>query len=526
MTLDNLCELNEKDCIDIINSLSMNETKKLLIEAIRDRKKNQKLIQQRNRLVKEKYSTSSENVKIKDDTSLNYEGKNKNENKKRGRKTGDKNTYNEIAQRIINGEGKDGLIDGIPYEEVILESDDKCPVCNSDLVEIDEDTMVKVVYIPGSYKLVLFRKKKKVCKNHDCEEMYVPYINDPLKKTHISVSLISQIIKSKYQFGVPPYRLLDELKNNHIHISYNQLIHHMMNVGLKLAPLSNRIEKIAFENNSAIHIDETYFKLLKSEKKSDGTERIKNYIFALVTDKIQYYKFTGSRDVEWLKELFEDMDYMGWVTTDDYPGYNFLDKNDNVKHQLCMCHARRKMYYAYEAAPKEIRETDNCMSRKGLLLFKAIFDEEKKIKNESPQYIKEYRNSDNYKAKINDLKIFCTTTNAVSGTLLDEALMYINSNWDHLWTYLEDGSIPFTNMKAELGIKKVALVRKNSLFFKNKESAEINCHLLTIVQTAVKNNLDVYRYLNYVIHHIETADVDSLLPWNENLYSLGENYII
>ena len=31
MTLDNLCELNEKDCIDIINSLSMNETKKLLI---------------------------------------------------------------------------------------------------------------------------------------------------------------------------------------------------------------------------------------------------------------------------------------------------------------------------------------------------------------------------------------------------------------------------------------------------------------------------------------------------------------
>ena len=48
MTLDNLCELNEKDCIDIINSLSMNETKKLLIEAIRDRKKNQKLIQQRN----------------------------------------------------------------------------------------------------------------------------------------------------------------------------------------------------------------------------------------------------------------------------------------------------------------------------------------------------------------------------------------------------------------------------------------------------------------------------------------------
>lgn len=46
------------------------------------------------------------------------------------------------------------------------------------------------------------------------------------------------------------------------------------------------------------------------------------------------------------------MNYMGWVTTDDYSGYDFLNKNDNIKHQLCMCHARRKMYYAYEAAPK------------------------------------------------------------------------------------------------------------------------------------------------------------------------------
>ena len=526
MTLDNLCELNEKDYIDIINSLSVNEAKKLLIEAIYDRKKNQKIIQQRNRLVKEIYSTTSENVKLKDDTSLNYEGKNKNENEKKGRKKGDKNTYTKIAKRLINGEGKDGLIDGIPYEEIILESDDKCPVCKSDLVEIGEDTMVKVVYTPGSYKLVLFRKKKKVCKNHECEEMYVPYINDPLKKTNISVSLISHIIKSKYLLGVPPYRLLEELKNNHINIGYNQLIHHIMNVGLKLAPLADKIEKTAFENNSIIHIDETYFKLLESEKKSDGTERIKNYIFALVTDKIHCYKFTGSRDVEWLKELFEDMNYMGWVTTDDYSGYDFLNKNDNIKHQLCMCHARRKMYYAYEAAPKEIRETDKCMSRKGLLLFKAIFDEEKKMKNESPEYIKEYRNSDIYKAKINDLKEFCSTTKAVSGTLLDEALKYINSNWDHLWTYLNDGNIPFTNMKAELCIKKVALVRKNSLFFKNKESAKINCYLLTIVQTAAKNGLDVYRYLNYVIHHIETANMEALLPWNENLYSLGENYQI
>ncbi len=48
----------------------------------------------------------------------------------------------------------------------------------------------------------------------------------------------------------------------------------------------------------------------------------------------------------------------------------------------------------------------------------------------------------------------------------------------------------------------VSYVRKNSLFFKNSESAKINCHLMSIVQTAIKNKVDVYRYLNYVIDHI------------------------
>ena len=49
---------------------------------------------------------------------------------------------------------------------------------------------------------------------------------------------------------------------------------------------------------------------------------------------------------------------------------------------------------------------------------------------------------------------------------------------------------------------------------------------MSIVQTAIKNELDVYRYLNYVIYHIKTANLDSLLLWNENLYNLGEDYKI
>lgn len=140
--------------------------------------------------------------------------------------------------------------------------------------------------------------------------------------------------------------------------------------------------------------------------------------------------------------------------------------------------------------------------------------------------IVKFRNSDIYLARINELKEFAEGLHPMKGSYLDDAVSYLLSNWDHLWTYLKDGSIPVTNVTAELSMKKIVQMRKNSLFFKNTETAKLNCYLMTIVQSAVKNHLDVYRYLNYCLHHITTSDVKALLPWNDNLYSLGENYDI
>ncbi len=524
VSVDNLMILNDNDINDTVLSLSDTETKALLIKAISKLKEYAKNENYTQRLVREKFDTTSEKVKPSM-ANLDYEGNNKKEHKKRGRKAGDTNYYTELARQIAAGKAKDGTIDGIPYEEVIIEGDNKCPICGDDLVEIGEDLMFKVVYKPGSYKLVLYRKKKMACKNN-CNELYVPFVDDPLAKTNISTSFIANVINNKFQFGVPAYRLMDDLSNSKISLDYKQIMHHMMKVGLKLKPLADRIQNYAFLNDSLIHIDETTFKLVDPDLKEDGTPRKSNYIFGMVSSKTISYNFTGSREVEWLKELIKDSNFSGCIVTDDYGGYKFIDNSPNIKHQLCLCHARRKMFYAYLAAPEDIRETDNCMARKGLLLFREIFQEERKIKECSEDEKTKYRASKEYRTKVNALKTFCQTTIPMQGTYLEQAINYTLSNWDNLWVYLEDGSLPSSNMAAEHIMNKVCQVRRNALFFKNSETAKINCYLMSIVQTAIKNKVDVYRYLNYVIHHIGKVDIDCLLPWNENLYSLGEDYQI
>ena len=103
------------------------------------------------------------------------------------------------------------------------------------------------------------------------------------------------------------------------------------------------------------------------------------------------------------------------------------------------------------------------------------------------------------------------------------------------------------NGTAENNIRKLCLIRNNSLIFNNESSAAINCNILSLVLTAQAYGLDVRKYLNYVFHMLPqedenkgekqsrknyrtgrplTVDYKDLVPWSENLYKDKVNYEI
>ena len=92
---------------------------------------------------------------------------------------------------------------------------------------------------------------------------------------------------------------------------------------------------------------------------------------------------------------------------------------------------------------------------------------------------------------------------------LDKAIRLALNEKKYLTRFLEDGTIPHTNNRAESAIKPFVVGRKNCLFSATSEGAEISAMIYSIVTTAKSNGLNVEEYLEKII---STPDVLSL-PW-------------
>jgi hypothetical protein len=95
-----------------------------------------------------------------------------------------------------------------------------------------------------------------------------------------------------------------------------------------------------------------------------------------------------------------------------------------------------------------------------------------------------------------------------------EALTYLRNQWDALQVYLSDGRLPIDNNEVEHLMKQVAIGRKNWLFIGSVAAGERAADLLTLVSSAVRNDLDVFAYVKDVLDQLlaGSTDYDSLRP--------------
>ena len=97
-----------------------------------------------------------------------------------------------------------------------------------------------------------------------------------------------------------------------------------------------------------------------------------------------------------------------------------------------------------------------------------------------------------------------------------KALQYIRNHFDELKCYLDDPLIPIDNNETEQLMKQVAVGRKNWLFAGSVAGGERTAGFLTLVSSALRNDLDIWRYVKDVLDQLlaGTTDYEPLLPWN------------
>jgi hypothetical protein len=91
---------------------------------------------------------------------------------------------------------------------------------------------------------------------------------------------------------------------------------------------------------------------------------------------------------------------------------------------------------------------------------------------------------------------------------------YIRNHWEALNVFVNDGALPIDNNQVERLMKRIAVGRKNWLFIGSLRAGVRNASLMSLVASALRQDLDVAMYLESVITHMlrGTAKLEELLP--------------
>ena len=106
---------------------------------------------------------------------------------------------------------------------------------------------------------------------------------------------------------------------------------------------------------------------------------------------------------------------------------------------------------------------------------------------------------------------------------LGKAMTYLREQWPYLCNYLLDGRLEISNNRAERSIKPFVIDRKNFLFANTPGGAQGSAVMFSLIQTAIENNIDPYKYLVWVMKKGQKLK-DTDKSWTEKL--LPEKYML
>ena len=108
---------------------------------------------------------------------------------------------------------------------------------------------------------------------------------------------------------------------------------------------------------------------------------------------------------------------------------------------------------------------------------------------------------------------------------LGKAISYCLKRWDRLTLFLQQAGAPLDSNLVERALKKAILHRKNSLFYKTENGAEVGDLFMSLIHTCELNGVNPFDYLIELQKHAEelAKHPAAWMPWNyrETLQQTG-----
>ncbi len=396
-----------------------------------------------------------------------------------------------------------------------------CPICGNDLTIASEKVRYVVESIPATLKITKIIKQSCKCpqcnaKNH---ELYYPVSGSLFPGSIMTPSFMAFICYHKYELGIPFEHL-----SRHIHetleidISKQNLACYMAKLASIIHPIYEKMKDDLLHNAAkVIHADETTLSV--SRRPAEDKERKKSYVYVYASSyydrQIAIYDFHESRSIErtaaWLK------DYRGIIVCDDYAGYTKLRKdNPEIRLQRCFAHVRRRFADIVKVLPEENLASSYAV--KILTVIGKLFKLEAEYKEKKfvPSAILDERKR-KHPAILAELEGLLFQQEYKPGSAIEEAVLYARNVWPELTTYLTSGYVELTNNLAERAVKPFVINRKVFMTSGSYDGARYTTVLFSLVRTARINDLNVSKYFEYVLDHIQTSKVEDLLPYSPDV---------
>ena len=420
----------------------------------------------------------------------------------------------------------DNIPEGIPTEQVEhrLEGEDLvCPQCGDTMTEIGKEVVRTLEIIPAQTIIredIYYTYACKRCSESADEGCETPIVKTPREKNIISGSFatpeaIAHIMTQKFVMGIPLYRQEQEINRKGIQLSRQTMSNWILRATEDyLAPVYEQLHKELLTRD-VLHADETTLQVLHEPgKKPQSDSYMWLYRTGGDTDKpIVLYEYQPGRGAKHPKEFLAE--YKGYLHTDGYAGYHDLGKDITVVG--CWAHARRKFDEAVKSLPKG--KVKGSSAFQGLTYCNLLFGIEREIADKTAEERYEERLKQ-AKPVLDAMFAWANTRTAAPKSALGKAFHYLKEQWPYLTNYLKDGRLEISNNRAERSIKPFVIDRKNFLFANTPKGAAGSAIMFSLIQTAIENGLDPYKYLTWLLKQAKNADltdaqtVQTLLPWN------------
>ena len=395
-----------------------------------------------------------------------------------------------------------------------------CPQCGDTMSEIGTEVVNRLKIIPAQVIVEQHIYYSYACQTCNKEDIETPVAKAPREKNIIPGSFatpeaVAHIMTQKFVMGAPIYRQEQELNRQGIHLSRQTMSNWILRATEDyLTPVYEQLRKELLARD-VLHADETTLQVLHEPgKKPQSESYMWLYRTSGDTDKpIVLYEYQPGRGAKYPKEFLAG--YKGYLHTDGYAGYH--DLGEDITVVGCWAHARRKFDEAAKSLPKG--KVKGSSAAQGLAYCNLLFAIEQEIAEKTAEERYEERLKQ-AKPVLDAMLSWATTRTVAPKSALGKAFTYLKEQWPYLVNYLKDGRLEISNNRAERSIKPFVIDRKNFLFANTPKGASGSAVMFSLIQTAIENDLDPYRYLTWLMKTAKDADlndretVQQLLPWN------------